>query len=262
MRWVSKHKSVFSIYWIRAKWTHFGKTHIFNLVNFSINTRSIDTFTYMTHEELFAKYRLDFSTLSEYVMACYDPRILSTLSFEDIRDSLSDGQTASKLWVIDALSKSGNWESKSACVFGGWVGLLCRFMFDYLNFGHVTNLELNTKLRGINWFTNEMKYPERFAFVGGDMYDFDYETNQFDLYVNTSGEHIPSIKTWVEKIPPGKQVLIQSNNYFAHPQHINCVNSAQELFDKVSEAKNVNLIEYSGELIMPQYTRFMVIAKT
>ena len=216
----------------------------------------------MTSEALFAKYRLDFLTLSEYMMACYDHRITNTLSFEDVRDSLSDGQTASKLWVVDALSEVGNWETKSACVFGGWVGLLCRFMLDYLNFKHVTNLELNGDLRGVNWFTNEMRYPERFAFVASDMYDFDYEQNQFDLYINTSGEHIPSLKDWVEKIPAGKHVLIQSNNYFDHPQHINCVNSVQELLDKVLEAKNVNLVEYSGELIMPQYTRFMVIVRT
>lgn len=216
----------------------------------------------MTREQLFSKYKLDFLALSEYIMAAYDRRLIGILSFEDFRDSLSDGQTASKLWVIDALSEVGNWESKSACVFGGWVGLLCRFMFDYLNFQRVSNLELNGKLRLVNWFTNQMRYPDRFSFIAEDMYNFNYELNQYDLYVNTSGEHIPSLKEWIEKIPKGKQVLIQSNNYFAHPQHINCVNSVDELIDKVKEATNVVDIQYSGELVMPQYTRFMVIAST
>src|SRR5574343_258413 len=91
--------------------------------------------------ELFSKYRLNFHTLSTYICATYDPQVMQSLDFNAVRDSLSDGQTASKLWVIDELSHFIDIKDKSICIFGGWVGLLGRFCFDYLNTKKVANVE-------------------------------------------------------------------------------------------------------------------------
>lgn len=215
----------------------------------------------ITKKELFAKYKLDFNTISAYIAATYNPEVSKNLDFAAVRDSLSDGQTASKLWAIDLLSQFLHIDEKKIGVFGGWVGILPRFMFDYLGVKHVSNIEIDGTLSLVNSLVMG-KHIEKFSFVHKDMYDFDYENNQFNIYVNTSGEHIPSIKEWVEKIPAGKVILIQSNDFFEHEQHVNCVKSHDELESKVAEATNVRNIIYRGTLQLPIYNRFMVVALT
>ena len=212
-------------------------------------------------EELFSKYQLSFSTLSAFISSTYDPEILSIVDPSAMRDSLSDGQTSSKLWVIDQLSKIENIDTKSVCVLGGWVGILCRFIFDYLGTRHVTNIEIDGSLRKINGCIMK-PFLDSFTFEHADMYSVDYYSKDFDVLINTSAEHIASIQDWIEKIPENKIVVIQSNNFFSHPQHINCVNNEEELILKVLSARNVKTISYSGTLELPIYNRFMVIAKT
>ena len=49
-----------------------------------------------------------------------------------------------------------------------------------------------------------------------------------DLVVNTSCEHIADVRGWLDMLPKGTRVLLQSNDYFAEPTHINCVASLDE----------------------------------
>lgn len=212
-------------------------------------------------EYLFNKYQLSFDTLSSYIAATYDPEIMRTLGFDAVRDSLSDGQTASKLWVVDQLCMFLGIQNKSVCVLGGWVGLLCKFIADYGKVASITNVELDGSLETINRRIMGGS-KSKFDFCFADMYEFDYDQKQFDIYINTSGEHIPSLKEWIEKIPEGKIVIIQSNDFFSHPQHINCVDSIQELIEKVEQADNVKNIIYRGTMKLPIYNRFMVMLTT
>ena len=214
-----------------------------------------------TKDELFLKDRMSFYTLSSYICATYNPEVMKNLDFEAVRDSLSDGQTASKLWVVDLVNQFLTAKSMKVAVFGGWVGILCRFLYDYVGPAGVDNIELDGTLEKVNEIILG-RYAEKSKFIHSDMYDFDYDANQYDLYINTSGEHIPSIKEWIEKIPSGKYIILQSNDFTSHPQHINCVNSATELEQKVFEAANVKDVIYRGTLSLPIYNRFMVVAKT
>ena len=215
----------------------------------------------VSKNDLFAKYKLDFHTLSGYISATYNPEVMANLDFAAVRDSLSDGQTASKLWVVDVLSQFLEIKSKSVGVFGGWVGILCRFLYDFVGVKSVDNIEIDGTLEKVNQIVMG-RFFERSKFIHSDMYDFDYEANQYDVYINTSGEHIPSLKEWIEKIPAGKIVIIQSNDFTSHPQHINCVASEQELEEKISEASNVKNVVYRGVMKLPIYNRFMVVAIT
>jgi len=216
---------------------------------------------FKTKEQLFEKHKLSFFTLSSYIQATYDPEVSKNLDFSAVRDSLSDGQTASKLWVVDEVSKFLNFREKSICVFGGWVGLLCRLFIDVSGVKSVTNVEIDGTLEKVNQYVMS-GHQDKFQFIHSDMYEFPYKEQEFDVYVNTSGEHIPSLKEWIEMIPAGKIVCIQSNDYFSHPQHINCVNNVTELESLILEANNVKNTVYRGTLELPIYNRFMVIALT
>jgi hypothetical protein len=215
-------------------------------------------------EDLFSRYQLSFESLAKYIRGTWDPE--KSPSLEAIRDSLSDGQIASKLWVIDELSNVESlvrWAKlypKSYGVFGGWTGLQCRFIIDYLSPGAVTNIELVQSLEHINYCT--MAGFDKFRFIHADMFDFDYEANNFDVYVNTSTEHIPSVSDWVKRIPGSKIVCVQSNNFFECNQHVNCVNSADEFLEDLLKAGNVRNILYTGTMKLPIYDRYMIIAAT
>ena len=54
-----------------------------------------------------------------------------------------------------------------------------------------------------------------------------------DLIVNTSCEHIADLRGWLDLLPKGTSVLLQSNDYFSEPTHINCVESV-EAFEKLA----------------------------
>ena len=60
------------------------------------------------------------------------------------------------------------------------------------------------------------------------MYELDYRSGAPDLVVNTSCEHIADVRGWLDLLPAGTRVLLQSNDYFAEPTHINCVASLEE----------------------------------
>lgn len=215
----------------------------------------------ISKEELFSKHKLSFFALSSYIQATYDPEISKNIGFDVVRDSLSDGQTASKLWVVNELSKFLNFEQKSVCVFGGWVGLLCRFFIDLAGTKSIANVEIDGSLEKINQCVMS-GHHDKFRFINSDMYEFPYSDKQFDVYVNTSAEHIPSLKEWIEMLPSGKIICIQSNDYFSHPQHVSCVNNVGELENLTRSAANVKDVVYRGTLELPIYNRFMVIALT
>ena len=214
-----------------------------------------------TIEELFSKYKLDFRILSDYIRATYDATAMRGIPLNVIKDSLSDGQTASKLWVVDELGKFLTIKEKSIGVFGGWVGLLCRFLVEMIGTPKIANIELDETLKLINNYVM-LGHQDKFRFIHTDMYAFPYNDDQFDVYVNTSGEHIPSLKQWIEMIPVGKIVCIQSNNFFSHEQHINCVNNVEELEAQALSAANVKNVVYRGTMKLPIYNRFMIIALT
>jgi hypothetical protein len=80
-------------------------------------------------------------------------------------------------------------------------------------------------------------------------------TDSPDTIINTSCEHIANFEEWYAKIPNGKLVVLQSNNYYEIEEHVNCVGSIEEFAVKAP----MNNILYSGELELTKYKRFMSI---
>ena len=76
--------------------------------------------------------------------------------------------------------------------------------------------------------------------------------------INTSCEHVPDLHRWYARLPDGQPVVLQSNDYFACSEHVNCVSNLAEF------ARQVPLrdLRYEGERKMRRYTRFMRIGRT
>ena len=76
-----------------------------------------------------------------------------------------------------------------------------------------------------------------------------------DTIINTSCEHIKDFSSWYNKIPTGKLVILQGNNYFEIPEHVNCSSNLNEFSNKLP----MTITLYEGELELPKYKRFMKI---
>jgi hypothetical protein len=105
-------------------------------------------------------------------------------------------------------------------------------------------------------FVHNIIYNEpSLKYITADMYNYRYQET---IIINTSCEHIPDLVNWISLLPKRRIVVLQSNNYFAGNGHVNCVNDE----DEFAVQSGLNEIWFKGKLMMPMYTRFMIIGMT
>ena len=189
-------------------------------------------------------------------------------------DALSDGQLLSKKWLIDELQKSINMDQiKLVYNLASWYGILSFFLLEKFEHLKIRNFDIDEMAckaaDSVNYkhLINDWKAKA----VTKNMFDINYQNHDYsiinskgqqikifnetpDLIINCSCEHVDFVK-WLQLIPKNKLVCIQNNNAFFYNDHINCVHSLNEFEQKV----NLSKILYSGELNLPNYTRFMII---
>ena len=97
----------------------------------------------------------------------------------------------------------------------------------------------------------------KFESVTSDMCDYEYKREPY-FVINTSCEHITEeqYNVWLGNVPDGAQIILQSNNYFEHKEHVNCMKDLAEFKRK----SKLNVSEES-ELELPKYTRYMLIGR-
>ena len=205
----------------------------------------------------------------------HDLRNASDNCDADFTDALSWGQLKSKRWLVDQLAKC-NVELRTVFILGGWYGTLASMLFNSSMVIHyIRSFDLDEKCQPIADKVNNTHVQNnwRFKAITDDMFNINYDahtwstwsaknnrnsfpiTDRPDTIVNTSCEHIENFDAWYNMIPKGKLVVLQSNNYFELPEHVNCVESLQA-FEKQTPMQEV-LSE--GELELNKYTRYMRI---
>ena len=188
-------------------------------------------------------------------------------------DCLSRGQIKSKKWLIDNL-KEYNLELGTVFLCAGWYATLIPMMQE-------ANIEFD-KIRSFDIDPNAWKIAElvnrdlalddwKFKASTGDILDIDYNTHYYtvqkgedvkshmsdspDTIINTSCEHIPNFAEWYAKIPSGKLVILQSNDYFDIDEHVNCSKN----IDEFSKSAPMQATLFEGTLDLTTYRRFMKI---
>jgi hypothetical protein len=76
-----------------------------------------------------------------------------------------------------------------------------------------------------------------------------------DTIINTSCEHIENFSEWYAKIPDGKLVILQSNDYQEVEEHVNI---SPNLYSFAVQTPMSEVL-YSGSLNLVNYNRFMRI---
>ena len=198
-------------------------------------------------------------------------------AFQRLVDASTTSQLESKFWLTEELSNV-NESPKSAVLLGGWFAhVITSLLLDYTSVEKVTNFEIDEDAHFISYkFNRRYKKKEEYgdaqyrsirrnvlfeSLKGVETFTGDgKDPDQFDLVINTSCEHMFPMWKFRELNPQllGKLFVLQSTNAREFEDHINCVQSEEELIDQA----RIKHVIYSGARILPnKSTRFMVIGR-
>lgn len=196
---------------------------------------------------------IDSNIIIRYTNALYSTPAEYAPRYDEFRDMFSAGQIKSKEWIIQELIKRDPYISGvSFAIAGAWYGTLGILLNKAFPDVQVNMIDIDPRCKQ---FIDNMIYDIPASAVTEDMYEYRYKE---DYIINTSCEHIPDLREWLNIIPMGRTVILQSNNFVLGAGHINCAHSKEEFIQQTGLSK----ISYSGELVMPMYTRYMIIGRT
>jgi len=189
-------------------------------------------------------------------------------------DCFARGQLESKLWLVRELQQC-NIPLGTVFICAGWYATIATMLFESdMEIDKIRSFDIDTTCAEIAEVFNKPWVVDGWKFKAAykDIHDIDftgktpysvYKSNgeeqllcdSPDTVINTSCEHIDNFEAWYSKIPDGKLVILQSNNFYEVDEHVNCVADVDEFIDTAP----MSTVLYSGELELPKYTRFMII---
>ncbi len=214
-------------------------------------------------------YRDILEGLALYTGSVLQLNVLATLTQHDapaLGEALNKNQIASKMWLADALLDSVGPQLGRVLILGGWFGVLAAVLLHDRRFaiGHVESVDIDPRCAPIALALNATHVRAgRFTARTADMLEIDYgQTPEKvigapDVVVNTSCEHLEAFGRWYDRIPAGQLVVLQSNDYYACSEHVNCV---PDLAAFRAQAPLSELL-FEGERKLRRYTRFMLIGR-
>ena len=190
-------------------------------------------------------------------------------------DALSIGQLKSKTWLVDTLAGLEGYDFGTVFLCAGWYATLAHMILDNTDIpvNCIRSFDIDPSCASIAETINRpfVLGDWRFKATTADIHDMSFENYHYttlrsngsgvqlcetaDTVINTSCEHIENFSEWYAKIPAGTIVILQSNDYFELPEHINCVKDQD---DFALQAPMEEVI-YSGSLVLDKYTRYMRI---
>ena len=184
---------------------------------------------------------------------------------KDLLDSFSPNQFKSKLKLVEHIDKLDILTKESEIViFGSWYGSILIPAF-YNKVKKITCIDQDAKV--ISRAKYNLFKDFNVDFITGDVFEFRDSYKNADLFINTSCEHMKSMKEWgpapTYKNPWWNRVspayfAFQSNNMYDIEGHINCVSSIEEFKYQMPDKAEI-LVE--DKIVDDRGTRFMLIGK-
>jgi hypothetical protein len=213
-------------------------------------------------------YRDILEGMAMYTGSDFQRDVLATLSRHEVPalgEALNKNQMASKMWLADSLLVTVGPRFGNVRILGGWLGVLSAVLLHDPRFAidKVESLDIDPGCAAIAFSLNATHARTgRFTARTADMLELDYGGTSVvgssqDLIVNTSCEHLREFARWYERIPAGQLLALQSNDYFACDEHVNCV---PDLATFQTQAPMRELL-FAGERRMRRYVRFMLIGR-
>jgi hypothetical protein len=168
-------------------------------------------------------------------------------------DAFWSGQLKSKEWLITNLRKNVK-KVVTIDIHGGWVGVLASMLFQSdIYVTKIRSIDIDPTCEPIAIMMNKKEeMAGMFRAVTSDMCTV---RSDADVVINTSCEHITQdqYELWLSGMPHNSLLVLQSNNYDI-PEHVRTAQSLEEFKSQCG----INVV-WAGELVLPMYTRWMVI---
>lgn len=174
-----------------------------------------------------------------------------------ILEAFWGGQLQSKEWLINSLHP---WvqEPANITIYGGWVGVLASLLFQSdIPIEKIESVDVDSSCLDVALTINKLEEIQgRFRSVCSPMETYP-NFGKNPIAINTSAEHITQevYDRWLNLLLPESLVIVQSNDYEIR-EHCRIAKSLNE-FKEQCHLQEL----WSGELILPLYTRYMIIGK-
>ena len=176
---------------------------------------------------------------------------------KDLLDSFSPNQFKSKLKLINHIKDLNILNKDSEIViFGSWYGSILIPAF-YNEVKRITAIDKDPKV--ISRAKYNLFKDTNVDFITADVFDWAPDSSRIkntDLIINTSCEHMPSMKKL--ELDTNAYFAFTSNNMYDIEGHNNCVSSIEEF--KWQLPDNAKVIK-EDRLVDDRGTRFMLIGK-
>ena len=187
-----------------------------------------------------------------------------------VLDSMNQSQLESKLWIIQELIKLEIKPKRVAILAGWYAQYIVPLLYDnFESLQFVENYEIDQDVKRLSYkFNKRLKEDKKYRItIRNVMFDKIQEGWHpvhklgMDTIINCACEHMYPMWKFRElnkTIQKNPLYILQSSNDEQHEDHINCVNSEEELIDQA----RIKDVMYSGSKILSNNsTRFMVIGK-
>ena len=175
-------------------------------------------------------------------------------------ESFWKGQINSKVWLIEHLERHYQNRPYNILLCGGWNGVLATLLFNsMMDITRIVSMDIDAKCEEIAYNMNkDYEMQGRFKAITSDMLAYE-DYDKHNLIINTVCEHMTQeqYNEWLDKLPSNKRMIIQSNDYFSHKEHVNCKQTLEE-FQKDCRLN----VDIAATMPTEKYNRFMIIGNT
>jgi len=176
----------------------------------------------------------------------------------DLLDSYSPNQFKSKEVLINHVNSLNILDDKSEIIIlGSWYGSILIPAFKQVK--RITAIDLNKDI--ISVAKNRIfSHYKNIDFITSDVFDKNRygRIQNANLIINTSCEHMKSMKELKALENSKSYFAFQSNNMFDIPTHKNCVNNIEEFKEQMPNNAKIMIEDHIKD---DRGTRFLLIGK-
>ena len=186
------------------------------------------------------------SYIPKFLDMLYDEEIAKHLSIEELRDAFHTNQIESKKQAslaFDAVSDN----AKKVLYVGSWLGFLTRVLIEKYPNINFEEVDMDTRCKEISGRFN-YTFKNYLGHQSMNIDEFGHE-HEFDTIINLSCEHMTT--DWYDRIKPGTQLIMQSNNLVIDDHINNC-----ESLDDFKSKYPLSEIKYDTALELNIFNRF------
>ena len=157
------------------------------------------------------------SYIPKFLDMMYDGEIAKHLTIEEVRDAFHTNQIESKKQAIlafDSISDNAN----KVLYIGSWLGFLTRVLIEKYPSVNFYEVDMDTRCKEVSGRFN-YTFKNYLGHQSTNIDDFE-SLNDFDTIISLSCEHMTT--DWYNRVKPGTQLIMQSNNLVIDDHINNC----------------------------------------